>query len=45
MANHPLKILFWNDNGIEHKINELHNLTTKYSIDIILLNENRFYLV
>lgn len=36
-----LKIIFWNSNGITHKLNELHSLVLNHNIDIILLNETR----
>ena len=36
-----LKILFWNSNGITHKLNELQALVLKLKIDIILLNETK----
>ena len=36
-----LKILFWNSNGIRHKLNELRSLALLRKIDIILLNETR----
>jgi len=36
-----LRILFWNSNGIKHKLNELHSLALLQKTDIILLNETR----
>lgn len=36
-----LKILFWNSNGIKHKLNELQALALHLKTDIILLNETR----
>ena len=36
-----LKILFWNSNGIKHKLNELRSLALHLKTDIILLNETR----
>ena len=36
-----LKILFWNSNGITHKLNELTALALQLKTDIILLNETR----
>lgn len=41
MTDDPLRILFWNANGIEHKINELSALTVKNKLDVILLSETR----
>ena len=38
-----LKILFWNANGINHKLNELHSLALQLKADIILLNETRLH--
>ena len=34
-----LKILFWNSNGINHKLDELRSLALTLKTDIILLNE------
>jgi len=36
-----LKIIFWNSNGIRHKLNELRSLALLRKIDIILLNETK----
>lgn len=35
----PIKIIFWNANGIQHKINEFLDLSIKTKADIILLSE------
>jgi len=37
----PLKIIFWNANGIQHKINELSALLNKIKADIILIGETK----
>lgn len=39
--NQPLKIMFWNANGILNKTQELQALATQLKLDIILINETK----
>jgi len=39
----PLKIIFWNANGIQQKINELSALLNKIKVDIILIGETKLH--
>lgn len=41
MNRQALRILFWNANGIQSKINELQALIIKIKIDIVLLGETK----
>lgn len=37
--NHLINILYWNANGIQHKIHELYELMTNNHIHVACLNE------
>lgn len=42
MNNHSLRFIYWNANGIRHKLNKLRLLTIKTKIVIKLLAETNF---
>jgi len=39
ITNNPLKVLYWNANGVRLKIPEMKTLVLKEEIDVVLLNE------
>lgn len=41
MENKPLRIVFWNANGVRHKQTELTYFLQNYKVDVLLLNETQ----